>query len=118
MTTKCSGLAEQTAFSEMLEETGLTPSDLQGDMEYVGGYPFDESRPKDNFYNSEWRDVYIGRVKDDSFRKIHFPDGEVAGMVLVPMKDAQQLLEQRKVPLASALTKSLPKCLERWVQNA
>jgi len=113
MSTKGSDSAEQTAFAEMLEETGLTPEDLQGDLERVGGYPFDESRPEDNFYNSEWRDVYVGRVKDDRFGKIHFPDGEVAAMVLIALTEALSLLEQDRVPMASALTQSLPLCLDR-----
>ena len=112
MTAEDSSSAEDTAFAEMLQETGLTPSDLDAPLEHVGGYPFDESRPDEKFYNSEWRDVYIGRVKQESFGEIRFPDGEVAAVVLVPMKDAQQLLGQDSVPMASALTNSLPKCLE------
>ena len=113
MSTKGSDFDEQAAFAEMLEETGLTPEDLQGDLERVGGYPFDESRPEDNFYNSEWRDVYVGLVKDDRFGKIHFPDGEVAAMVLVALAKAHLLLKQDRVPMASALTHSLPRCLNR-----
>lgn len=112
MTTEDPGSVEHTAFAEMLQETGLTSSDLERTLEHVGGYPFDESRPDENFYNSEWRDVYIGRVKQDSFGKIRFPDGEVAAMVLVPVRDGRQLLKQHTIPMASALLKSLPKCLE------
>ena len=48
MSIKDSSSAKQTAFTEMLEETGLMPEDLQGDLEHVGGYPFDKPRPEDN----------------------------------------------------------------------
>ena len=111
MTSCGSSAAEDTAFSEMLEETGLTSEDLEEPLKPVGGYPFDECRPKENFHNSEWRDVYIGRLSADAIGKVRFPDGEVAGVVLVPISDAGSLLEQEKVPMASALRKSLPKCL-------
>lgn len=113
MTAEASSSAEATAFEEMLQETGLTAEDLGGPLENVGGYAYDESRPADRFHNSEWRDVYVGRVKPDCFGKIRFPDGEVAAVVLVPLEHATDLLAQGVVPMASALTKSLPKCLER-----
>ncbi len=117
MITEDSNSAEDTAFAEMLQETGLTPSDLDTPLEHVGGYPFDESCPNKKFYNSEWRDVYIGRVKQESFGKIRFPDGEVAALVLVPLRDAQKLLRQDIIPMASALAKSLPKCIEYLHQD-
>lgn len=112
MTTGRSDSAQNTAFAEMLEETGLRPEDLEGPLESVGGYSFDESRPNENFHNSEWRDVYIGRVRKDRFGKIRFPDGEVAAVVVVPLGETRRLLAQEIVPMASALTESLPKCLE------
>ena len=116
MTTARGPAGDSTALKEMLEETGLTEHDLNGAVEHVGGYAFDESRPGERFHNSEWRDVYIGRVKADSLARIHFPDGEVAGIVLVPVKDGEKLLEQRTIPLANALTESLPRCLSWRVE--
>jgi hypothetical protein len=104
--------AEEAALSERVQETGLKIQDLEGSLEYVGGYSFDEERPGEYFFNSEWRDVYIAYVKQDSLSSIRFPDGEVAGIVLVPLKDAGKFLAQQIVPMASALTNSLPKCLE------
>ncbi len=108
-------LAEDTAFSEMLQETNLTINDLEKEkLQSVGGYSYDETpRPDDNFFNSEWRDVYVAYVKDESFKKIEFPDGEVAGVVLLPLRDAKRLLKQDTIPMASALTQSLPVCLEK-----
>jgi 8-oxo-dGTP pyrophosphatase MutT (NUDIX family) len=105
--------SEQVALAEMLQETGLTLADLDGPLTYLGGYSFDEARPDEIFYNSEWRDVYVAHVRQDRFGAIRFADGEIAGMVLVPMKDADDLLRQRIMPMASALTHSLPKCLGR-----
>jgi hypothetical protein len=40
--------------------------------------------------------------------------GEVAGIVLIPAKDAGRLLKQSALPIASALRCSLPKCVE-WL---
>lgn len=104
--------AQDAPFTEMLEETGLAPSDLEGPLQYLGGYPFDEARPDETLYNSEWREVYIGRLKQDSFTKVCFPDGEVAAVVLVPLSTAWKLLRQNTIPMASALINSLPRCLE------
>lgn len=104
--------AEDTAFTEMLEETGLTRDDLEGALQWVGGYSFDESRHEEGFWNSEWRDVYVARVKQDRFGRIRFPDGEVAGVVVIELRKANRLLEQVSIPMASALRGSLPKCLE------
>ncbi len=112
MTSQRSSSQEYTAFAEMLEETGLDPSDLDGQLQPVGGYAFDESRVEDNFHNSEWRDVYVARVRQDRFGKICFPDGEVAGLVLVPLSHARQFLGQATIPMASALKESLPSCLQ------
>lgn len=101
---------EDAALSEMPQETNLAIDDLEGrTLHAVGGYAFDEDpRPAENFYNSEWRDVYVGYVKHDSFKKIKFPDGEVAGIMLLPAKDAERLLKQKIFPMAGALRKSLP----------
>ena len=106
-------VAEVTALAEMLQETNLTIDDLEGStLHLIVGYPFDEEpRPAENFYNSEWRDVYVGYMKHDGLERIKFPDGEVAGIMLLPLKDAQQLLQQHILPMASALTHSLPVCL-------
>jgi hypothetical protein len=41
------------------------------------------------------------------------PDGEVAGIVVVPVTDADKFLAQGIVPMASALKSSLPRCPAR-----
>ncbi len=111
--------AEDVALAEMLQETNLTIDDLEEHtLQYVGGYPFDEvPRLNENFYNSEWRDVYVGCVKHDRFERTKFLDGEVAGIMLLPLKDAQQLLQQQILPMASALTQSLPVCLIKVIDG-
>lgn len=107
-----SDFTEKTAFNEMLEEVALKANDLEVPLEYAGGYSSDESRPKDHFNNYEWRDVYIGYVKQDRIGHVNFADGEVAGLVIVELDRAQDFLEQSFLPLASALRESLPICLK------
>ncbi len=103
---------EEAARAEMLQETGLTVDDLERPLEYVTGYAMDEERAGENFFNSEWRDVYIATVRVDRFGAVYFADGEVAGIVVVPLVGAKRLLTQETIPLASALSESLPKCLD------
>jgi hypothetical protein len=117
MTVDESSEAQQTTFAEMLQELHLSPSDLEGALKPVGGYAYDESRPSEHFHNSEWRDVYIGHLRPEAIGKVRFPDGEVAGVVLIPMGEADRLLEQTTIPMASALRKSLPRCLEMARRN-
>jgi len=103
--------AGAAALKELSQETGLSSDDLESLPKPVGGYAFEEARPGENFFNSEWRDVYVATVQQDRFGSIRFPDEEVAGIVLLPSKDAGKLLAQAIVPMASALKKSLPLCL-------
>lgn len=69
-----------------------------------------------SFFHSEWREVYVGHVKQNRMGAIKFQDGEVAGILLIPQDEAQALLQQKAVPLASALTASLPRCLAQLQQ--
>jgi hypothetical protein len=103
---------EETVYAEMNEEFNLTRSDLEGGkLEQVAGYEYNESaRQQRNFYNTEWRVVYVGRLLPDSLKRIRFKDKEVAGFTLIPASEAQALLAQQVIPLASALRESLPKC--------
>lgn len=105
----------ETAFAEMTQEMNLQIGDLCGEqLLLLGGYSCDEQpRPAENFYNAEWRDVYIGYVKERSFKKIKFLDGEIGGLALVPLLEAQALLQQKTMPMASALQQSLPICLAK-----
>ena len=104
------------AMAEMLEETGLTLADLEEVPRLIASYAYDEAREADKFWNHEWRDVYIARMKEDAIKRIHFSDGEVAAVVLVGLSDASRMLRQTVVPLASALKESLPRCLA-WLSR-
>jgi 8-oxo-dGTP pyrophosphatase MutT (NUDIX family) len=111
------GSAEETAFAEMLEETGLGPSDLQGGLVHVAGYACDERRPEEHLFNSEWRDVYVGRLGSEGLGRVHFPDGEVAGLVLVGLAETRALLAQHTLPIGSGLAQSLPRCLAHLLRS-
>ncbi len=101
-----------SAYREMEEELGITKADLRnGELDYKKGYESHEERPKDNFYNTEWRDVYVGEITTASLDKIRFNDNEVVGLYLCPESQAQHLLEQKLLPIASALKYSLPYCI-------
>jgi 8-oxo-dGTP pyrophosphatase MutT (NUDIX family) len=101
---------EQTAYREMREEIGIRKDNLKGGKLIPhSGYESYNERAEDNFYNAEWRDVYLGEIS--SLEKIRFKDKEVVGIYLCPESEAENLLEQRFIPVASALELSLPRCL-------
>jgi hypothetical protein len=106
-----SGTMAAAAFREMHEETGLAPEDLEGPLQRAGGYCVDEAHPQENQWNAEWREVFIGRIRAGRLGRIHFTDGEVAGLMIIELARAEELLRQRVIPLASALRGSLPLCL-------
>ncbi len=102
----------ETAYKEMKEELGIDKLDLRNTELHrkVGyeSYDFNESK---HFYNSEWRDIFVGDVKANIFDKIRFSDNEVVGLYLCPVVDTENLLNQKIIPIASALKLSLPKCM-------
>jgi len=103
-------LIQQTAYKELEEELGLIEDDLTVGLTMVNGngYGFNENpRNNEHFFNIEWRQVFVAHVKDNRIGKIHFKDGEVLGILPVAVVQAQSLLDQTIVPLASALTESL-----------
>jgi isopentenyldiphosphate isomerase len=103
---------EETVYAEMNEEFNLMRSDLEsGKLKQVACYEYNVPvRQQENFYNTEWRVVYVGRLLPDSLKRIRFKDKEVAGFTLIPASGAQALLAQQVIPMASALRESLPKC--------
>jgi 8-oxo-dGTP pyrophosphatase MutT (NUDIX family) len=110
--------SEDTAYKEMKEELGIAKSDLMvRHLSYVGGYESFNSRENDNFYNAEWRDVYVGELTTRNLGKIQFKDKEVVGLYLCPNGQARKLLKQDKIPIASALDLSLPKCMKVGMKN-
>ncbi len=105
--------SEVTAYREMQEELGIERSDLaSGGLIHVDGYEFSREREEDNFYNTEWREVFLGDIATMTLQRIRFNDKEVVGLYLCPQAEARRLLNQEWIPLASGLTGSLPKCLD------
>lgn len=105
-------ISEVTAYREMEEEMGIVKSDLYNEsLPFKHGYEFEEERIHDQFYNREWRDIYMGEIKKTHIEKITFNDNEVVGLYFCPESKASELLNQKHIPLASALKFSLPYCL-------
>ena len=102
----------EAAYREMEEELGITIEHLKsGRLVYREGYEISEKQEENNFFNTEWRDIYRGEISTESFNQIRFNDNEVVGMYLCPESQAQNLLNQKIIPIASALRDSLPLCL-------
>lgn len=102
------------AYRELKEELGLTAHELTGGtLEYVAGYQSTDYVPSRNFVNVEWRDLYIGTIPQNTIGAINFSDGEVIALYLCPRTQAQDLLDQPQIPLAHALSCSLPRILSR-----
>jgi isopentenyldiphosphate isomerase len=101
----------RTAMTEMREELGLAESDLCADgLTRVGGYECFVTVEERQFYDVEWRDVYLGTLR--SLEHLRFPDGEVAGVYLCPASEALNLLTQQDLAVANGLSMSLPVCMD------
>lgn len=101
-----------TAYKEMNEELGISKEDLiDRELVFCKGYEYFNKRDDENFYNNEWREIYVGEFTTSGFDKIRFNDKEVVGIYLCPEYEAKKLLSQKLIPIASALEKSLPFCL-------
>jgi isopentenyldiphosphate isomerase len=105
-----------TAEEEMREELGIEVNELKdGRLIPCGGYESYNERQEENFFNSEWREVYVADVTTETFTKIDFKDKEVIGLLLCPESEALSFLDQQKnkhLAVASALRGSLNRCLE------
>ena len=105
-----SPLGVDSAYREMKEELGLDRNDLiDKELLFRAGYKSYDQDESQGFYNAEWRDVYVGVL--ENLNKLGFSDGEVVGLYLCPESEAENLLSQTFIPLASALRLSLPLCL-------
>lgn len=103
----------ETAYREMEEELGLTKMELKGhQLIYKKGYESYDEKKSEHFFNAEWRDLYIGEITTEGLEKIQFLDHEVVGIYLCPENEAENLINQKKIPIANALKLSLPYCLE------
>jgi hypothetical protein len=111
----CSSDPKHTAEVEMPEELGLENNDLKGGgLIYCGGYASYDERAQDNFFNAEWREVYVADVTTETFTKIDFKDREVIGLLLCPEAEALNFLDSNKnkhLGVASGLRGSLRMCL-------
>lgn len=106
------------AYKEMEEELGVQQQDLVDQkLHFIKGYVNYNKREDANFYNAEWRDVYIGEISNQGLQKIHFKDNEVVGIYLCPEREVHNLLKQKFFPIANALECSLPFCLEEKPDN-
>ena len=101
-----------SAFRELEEELGISRHELRGEtLVPKGGYRSYDEDESGAFFNAEWREVYVGEVDTEGFEKLHFSDREVSGLYICPASDARELLQQKVLPIASALECSLPRCL-------
>ncbi|MBN2440109.1 MAG: NUDIX domain-containing protein [Spirochaetales bacterium] len=102
-----------TAYKEMEEELGISKQDLiHQKLYFKSGYQNElETCEEKQFYNMEWRDIYVGGVTTEVLDKIYFNDNEVVGVYLCPESQVSHLLQQKTIPMASALKESLPRCL-------
>jgi len=98
-----------SAYREMEEEMGISRQYLaNGRLIHVGAYQSSERNSEINFYNTEWREIYTGEIKQDGLNAINFKDKEVAGLYLCPEYNAKHLVNQMILPIASGLQFSLP----------
>ena len=108
-----SSLVVDSAYREMKEELGLDRQNLIGkELLFQTGYESYDENENGNFYNAEWRAVYLGRLLTENFNKLKFSDKEVVGLYLCQESEAKNLLSQTVIPIASALKLSLPFCLQ------
>lgn len=104
--------SQEAVLAEMMGELGLTPTALEGGrLLYRTGYEIFETQEDANYVNCEWREVYTADLTAEGFSQVRFNDGEVASLLLCPETEAQSLLNQQVLPIASALRHSLPYCL-------
>jgi len=105
----------KTAEDEMYGELGIKISGLKhSGLMPCGGYPIYDEREENNFFNAEWREVYVADVTTETFTRIDFKDKEVTGLLLCPESEALNFLDQQKnkhLAVASALRGSLERCL-------
>ncbi len=101
-----------TASREMAEELGLQPADLLASLAYRASYETQQAQPDKHFCDVEHRDIFVGELKRQSLERISFSDREVVGLYLCPQREAENLLQQNVLAMASGLRKSLPFCLD------
>lgn len=105
-------ISKESAYREMEEELGISTNELVSEeLTYKTGYESTDINEQANFFNTEWRNVYLAEITLKGFEKIRFSDKEVVGLYLCPSSEAKHLLNQGIIPIASGLRLSLPYCL-------
>lgn len=96
------------AQKEMKEELGLSLNDLVSQrIHFIGAYEKYDQNPDLNFYNREYKEVYMGEINTPQIDAVHFNDNEVVGLYLCPETELTALSLQKQIPLASGLKGSL-----------
>ena len=100
---------EKAAFKEMKEEIGLAKEDLiSSKLTFYTSYErYDENREL-NFYNREFKKVYMGAISHQGLSAVRFNDNEVVGLYLCPQDEISNRSSRTTIPLASGLRGSLP----------
>lgn len=94
----------EAALRELHEELGLTPDDLVADSlaHLTGQERYDES-PLGDHFNRQWSCVVLAKLKADALTRLSFQDREVSGLLLLPLKQLQELYRERRHWLAGGL---------------
>ncbi len=82
----------QSIENEFREELGL---DLERDVEdlrLLGGYNHLVTPRRPDYLDVEYATVYRGSLAADAFRRVRFPDGEVAAIALFRLSELRTLL--------------------------
>lgn len=113
----------QGAWKEIEEEIGLAERDAatvlaEGRLLPIGvPYACFDCDAKRNppFFNAEVRQVFGGALTGEGLARLRFPDDEVAGIALVSIDTAWDMLARE--PFASGMRYSLPRYLDWLEQN-
>lgn len=99
---------EASLAKELREELGLAIADL-ADLQQTAHYEYRDLDQRPDFLNVEYRAVYRARLRPGALDRIRFADGEVAGLVLMPVAAVQELVVRSPERVASGLLGAL-----RW----
>jgi isopentenyldiphosphate isomerase len=113
---------EAGAWKEIAEEVGLQEADagqtlVEKRLIPVGApYACLDTEPTRNppFFNAEVRQIFAATLTGEGLSRLHFPDNEVTGLLLVTPDKAWEMLARE--PIASGMRYSLPRYLD-WLEQ-
>jgi isopentenyldiphosphate isomerase len=113
---------EDGAWKEISEEIGLPEQDaasvlVEAMLAPVGApyYCFEGDWLRNPpFFDAEVRQIYAATLTGEGLARLHFADGEVAGILLASVDTAWQILREEAV--ASGMRYSLPRYLD-WLEQ-